>query len=538
LRADERVPGPSPRAAATIGIVLMAILMLVDLATWIELNIAVAYSIPLVFAAASRKPRLLWSMTAALIAITFIVYHIQISSARAVPVEGYAGFLRAANPYFIDRCLAALTILLTAAILQGWLISLRAIELRDLAIEQNNLRLEEINLELRRQQAEIAQQNAELDRRRREAEEISSRKTQMLASISHDIRTPIQSISLVAEAMRRTAADPSDARRTSMLAHRLQSHALSVAELLSEVIDLASFEQGKATVHESEFSLNELIDEQAQRLAPQAEARGLLLDVTRPLPCVSLRTDRAKLGRILANLVNNAIKFTSRGSITLTFQVDGARRVHIQVQDTGCGIRAENLSSIFGDFSQEDPAANRRDGGWGLGLAICQRLAGLLGGELQVVSEPGRGSTFEIVLPARATIINPPCEGGSEPVRAQGQLAARDARAAAAGFHHAAVLQPILDLSRCFPLVDRSGGEHQPLVGADLVAVAVRPLGREGVEQVQANIHGLSFLKTTSLRRRRTDHPGARRNLEAHPRSSRVRAHRASSPRRAAPCGC
>lgn len=404
--AGERTPRTSPQAvAAAIGIVLMTILMLVDFATWIELNIAVAYSIPLVFAAASRKPRILWSMTATLIAVTFIVYHAQIPSARALPADGYAGFLRAGDPYLIDRCLAALTILLTAAILQGWLFSLRTIEIRDLAIEQNNARLQEINGELRRQQAEIAQQNAELDRRRREAEEISSRKTQMLASISHDIRTPIQSISLVAEIMRRTAADPADARRTSMLAQRLQSHALSVAELLSEVIDLASFEQGKATVHESDFSLNELLEEQAQRLAPQAEARGLQLGVTHGLPSVTLRSDRAKLGRILANLVNNAIKFTSHGSVTLSFQLDAARRVHIKVQDTGCGIRPENLPGIFGDFSQEDPAAERSGSGWGLGLAICKRLAGLLGGRLQVESEPGRGSTFEIVLPAHAATL-------------------------------------------------------------------------------------------------------------------------------------
>lgn len=405
-RSDERVPGTSPQVmAAAIGILLMTILVLVDSATWIELNIAVAYSIPLVFAAASRRPRILWSMTATLIAVTFIVYHAQIPSARALPPDGYAGFLRAGDPYLIDRCLAALTILLTATILQGWLFSLRTIEIRDLAIERTNVHLQEINRELRRQQAEIEQQNVELERRRREAEEISSRKTQMLAAISHDIRTPIQSISLVAETMRRTAADPSDALRTSMLAQRMQSHALAVAELLSEVIDLASFEQGKATVHESDFSLNELLEEQAQRLVPQAEARGLVLRVADGLPSVSLRTDRGKLGRILANLVNNAIKFTRQGSVTLAFQLDSSRRVHIQVQDTGCGIRPENLSGIFGDFSQEDPGDVRSGSGWGLGLAICKRLSGLLGGELQVDSEPGRGSTFEIVLPAHVVNV-------------------------------------------------------------------------------------------------------------------------------------
>ncbi|MBC5784706.1 HAMP domain-containing histidine kinase [Ramlibacter sp. USB13] len=396
----ERAGGMSPRAvSAAIGVVLMTVLVLVDFATWIELNIAVAYSIPLVFAAASRKPRILWSMTAFLVAVTFIVYRAQVPAVRAWPVESPGGFLGVGHPYLVDRILAAVTLLLTAAILQGWLFLLGAIEMRDLAIEQNNAHLQEVNRELRRHQEEIAQQNAELDRRRREAEDISRRKTQMLASISHDIRTPLQSISLVAEILRRTASDPSEVRRTSMLAQRLQSHALSVAELLSEVIDLASFEQGKAAVHESEFALGELLEEQVQRLAPQAESRGLLLQVAGESPSVRLRTDRAKLGRILANLVSNAIKFTDEGSVTLSFEVDAARRVRILVRDTGRGIHAENLPRIFGDFSQEDPAA-RTGSGWGLGLAICKRLTGLLGGELRVESEVGRGSTFAIVLPA------------------------------------------------------------------------------------------------------------------------------------------
>lgn len=397
---EMRVPRVSPQAmSAVLGLALMVVLILVDFATWIELNVAVVYTVPLVFAAASRKPRLLWSMTFALVVTTFVVYHVQAPLARVVFLDGGASVLRASNPLLVDRSLAALTVLLTAAILQGWLVSLRAVEMRDAAIERTNAHLQQVNQQLRRQRQEIAQQNAELDRRRREAEDLSQRKTQMLASISHDIRTPIQSITLVAEVMRRTASASSDASRTSALAQRLQSHALAVAELLSEVIDLASFEQGKVVIHQGEFPLHELLQEQCQRLSPQAEAKGLELRLAEGLPPLQLRSDRAKLGRILANLVNNAIKFTSKGGVVLSFGVDEAQRVHIRVSDTGCGIHPENLARIFGDFCQEDPAAARSGSGWGLGLAICRRLAGLLGGELQVESEPGRGSTFVVVLP-------------------------------------------------------------------------------------------------------------------------------------------
>jgi signal transduction histidine kinase len=239
----------------------------------------------------------------------------------------------------------------------------------------------------------------ELERRGRELEALSSRKSQMMASISHDIRTPIQSITLMAELLRRTATSvPASTAQMAVLAQRLQSHALSAAELLSEVIDLASFDQGTVTLHPSDFSLNELLQEQCGRLAPQADAKGLVLRTAEGLPALTLHTDRAKLGRVLANLANNAIKFTSQGNVTLSFEVDDAGSVHIRVADTGCGISPDNLEQIFGEFCQLDSAAARPGSGWGLGLAICRRLTSLLGGELRVESAIGKGSTFAVVL--------------------------------------------------------------------------------------------------------------------------------------------
>lgn len=386
---------------AIAGVMLALLLMLLDFGTWIELNVAVAYSLPLVFAAASRRSRVLWTLAFVLITATFVVYQVQVPSAQVQPLDD-GGWASVHDPYLVDRALAALTILITATILQGWLYSLRAIEIRDRVIEENNLRLAKANEELMRHKAEITARNAELERRRRAVETISSRKTQMLASISHDIRTPIQSISLMAEIMRRTAQAPAAEASLPAFAQRLQAHALSVAELLSEVMDLASFDAGEVAVHYSEFALQELLTEQVQRLTPLAEDKGLALQLAPSSNPLLLRTDKVKLGRVIGNLVSNAIKFTAQGSVTLDSFIDDDRRVCVRVADTGCGIKPENLERIFGDFCQEDEAAVKSGSGWGLGLSICRRLTTALGGELLVDSEPGTGSTFRVVLPASA----------------------------------------------------------------------------------------------------------------------------------------
>jgi signal transduction histidine kinase len=239
----------------------------------------------------------------------------------------------------------------------------------------------------------------------------------MLASISHDIRTPIHTISLMAEVIRRSAWGPASQERLAASAQRLQSHALSVAELLSEVIDLASFDAGEVTLHRSEFLLDELLVELAQRMAPLAEAKGLKLRVLgagAPLP---VQTDKAKLGRVLGNLVSNAVKFTAQGAVTLSVEVDPNGYLCIRVDDTGCGIPAASLERIFGEFCQEDAAATRSGSGWGLGLSICRRLTRLLGGDLLVASQPGVGSTFTVVLPTVVRVQDVPGVPGSPPGR-------------------------------------------------------------------------------------------------------------------------
>ncbi|HET8745216.1 MAG TPA: HAMP domain-containing sensor histidine kinase [Ramlibacter sp.] len=395
-------PGPM---AATLAVLLAISLVLADFGTWIELNMAVVYSLPLVFAAASGSRRLLWTLACALTVVTFSVYVIQIPSVRQ-PVQLTGGLARTVEPYLVDRALAALTILLTAAILHGWIHALRVIAARDHAIEEKNAQLEEANRQMTLQREAIVRQNLELQQRRDELEEISMRKTRMLAAISHDIRSPLQAITLAAEVIRRAAQTPALGQRIPVMAQRVQSQALSVVELLAEVMDMASFDSGLMAVHPAEFSLQELLAQVQQRLLPLADAKGLDLVLELSGQPLVLRTDKVKLGRILGNLVNNAIKFTAVGGVTLAARVTQEGTVCVSVKDTGCGIQPENIERIFGDFAQEDHAPAQGGSGWGLGLAISRRMSALLGAKLQVVSRPGAGSTFTVSLPPTTVVAS------------------------------------------------------------------------------------------------------------------------------------
>jgi signal transduction histidine kinase len=280
---------------------------------------------------------------------------------------------------------------------------MRSLKTRDLqseSIRKQNAHLEVINSDLVAHKEEISRQNEELARRRSEIEEISKRKTQMLASISHDVRSPIQAITLMAEVIRRAAERSERASEIPALAERLQANAIAVADFLSEIIDVASFETGRMTINKSDFLLGDVLAQQRERLLPFAESKGLDLLIEAGDTSLCLRSDHGKLGRIIGNLLANAIKFTSTGSVRLSWGLAGNGSVFVRLADTGRGIQSEDLESIFGEFTQSERSSQRLDGGgWGLGLAISRRMAQLLGGGIDVQSEPGKGSVFTVSLP-------------------------------------------------------------------------------------------------------------------------------------------
>ena len=246
------------------------------------------------------------------------------------------------------------------------------------------------------------QLQAELDARRREAEETSVRKTRFLAAISHDIRTPANAISLLAELIRRSASNPAMVAEIPELAEELHASAMALVGLLGDMLDLARFDTGRIDIQETEFSLGDLLAEEDRRLAPLARDKGLDLKVVPAARPLRVRADRIKLSRVIDNLIGNAVKFTEAGEIRLEAARLDDGRAQVRVTDTGIGIEARDLANIFDEFFQLRNPERDRTKGTGLGLAICRRLVDAMGGELTVHSEPGRGSTFAVTLPATA----------------------------------------------------------------------------------------------------------------------------------------
>ena len=244
----------------------------------------------------------------------------------------------------------------------------------------------------------------ELDTRRRDAEEASVRKTRFLAAVSHDIRTPANAISLLAELIRRTASNPTMAADIPDLAQELHASAVSLVNLLSDVLDIARFDSDKVDLQESEFSLASMLGEEQRQLLPLARQKNLALVFDAPDDPLTVRTDRIKLARILGNLVGNAIKFTESGEVRVDAHRNGDNTIQIAVADTGVGIAPEYLSHIFDEFFQLRNPERDRAKGSGLGLAICKRLVDAMGGKIEVTSTPGKGSTFVVTLPAFATL--------------------------------------------------------------------------------------------------------------------------------------
>ncbi len=245
----------------------------------------------------------------------------------------------------------------------------------------------------------------EIDTRRREAEEASVRKTRFLAAVSHDIRTPANAITLLAELIRRTATNPALAGEVPDLAKELHASALSLVDLLGDVLDLARYDSGRLEIQESEFSLADLLNEEYRRYAPTAREKGLALKIVPPPQPLRVRTDRIKLSRVIGNLVGNAIKFTAAGEVSIEAgRDDGDAAPLIRIHDSGIGIDPEHQHNIFDEFVQLNNRERDRNKGTGLGLTICKRLVDAMGGRLSLESRPGSGSTFTVALPPTAVV--------------------------------------------------------------------------------------------------------------------------------------
>jgi signal transduction histidine kinase len=259
----------------------------------------------------------------------------------------------------------------------------------------------ELERKVRDATAELVRQNELLRRQAIQLEQASALKSQFLANMSHEFRTPLNAILGYTSMLLKGVLGPLEGEQAEGLA-RVDSNARHLLGIINDILDISRIEAGRMPLRLSEFRLPELVHEVLAEVEPIVAQSTVHIEaaIDRRLPTV--RSDRQKVKQIILNLLINAIKFTPRGSITLTAVYDArARALAVAVADTGLGIAPEDQARIFEDFQQADSSPTRAHGGAGLGLSICKRLAAMLTGEIRLASKPGVGSTFTLVLPRR-----------------------------------------------------------------------------------------------------------------------------------------
>jgi signal transduction histidine kinase/DNA-binding NarL/FixJ family response regulator len=230
------------------------------------------------------------------------------------------------------------------------------------------------------------------------AKAATAAKSRFLAHMSHEIRTPLTALLGFAEMLEAPALGESDRLNYAMIVRRNGAHLLSV---INDILDLSKVEAGKLKLEILECALPALMADVSALMKGRAAERGLAyaVRVESPVP-TKVRTDPTRLRQVLLNVVGNALKFTEKGGVTVSLGFDPARdRLRFSIADTGIGMTPEQLGRLFHAFEQADPSTTRRFGGSGLGLAVSRELVVALGGEIDVRSELGRGSTFVVSVP-------------------------------------------------------------------------------------------------------------------------------------------
>ena len=259
---------------------------------------------------------------------------------------------------------------------------------------ENHNQVEQLNQEL-------TKTIADLEIARNAAEDASKLKSEFLSNVSHELRSPLNAIMALSQILSKNKNDTFSQKEVNTVGiiHRSGKELM---RLIDDILDLAKVEAGMIEIEIETFSLQNLLEAIVEQQAPIAAAKtqplNLMLQVSDRLPKM-IQTDPLRLSQIIRNLVTNAIKFTPRGSVTISVKALSPSHFAISVSDTGIGIKPENLQSIFEAFKQEDASVTRRFGGTGLGLSISSNMVQLLDGEIHIQSELNKGSCFTVELP-------------------------------------------------------------------------------------------------------------------------------------------
>jgi signal transduction histidine kinase/CheY-like chemotaxis protein len=265
--------------------------------------------------------------------------------------------------------------------------------------------LEAQSIDLQRNSVLLEERTHQLELARDAAESANSSKSQFLANMSHELRTPLNAIIGYSDLLIEEAEEL-EAQDLVPDLDKIRSSGKHLLGLINDVLDLSKIEAGKMEMSLETFEVREVVSAVAAMVRPLVEKNGNVFEMSVGAEVGTMHADLTRVRQILLNLLGNASKFTSKGTISLAVTQEEAKDrewVVFAVRDTGIGMTPEQLARLFQPFTQADPSTTRKYGGTGLGLSISQRLSRLMNGTISVVSEPGMGSIFTVRLPVEVT---------------------------------------------------------------------------------------------------------------------------------------